>query len=144
MPKAVQALEKLGNIRRQINLMAVKMLRDQHLHPKQMIMLRFIHAQGEVSLTQLARGTATDMAAASRAIGPLVHNGWLQKKRNPDDSRCWIIGLTPTARRKMLKVNQIYAKLADIMAGPLNKRERDVLLGLLTKVSTGLTTSLDA
>jgi DNA-binding MarR family transcriptional regulator len=131
---AVLALERLGNIRRQLNLAAVKLLRSHRLHPKQMVMLRFVYAHGEVSLTQLARGTATDMAAASRAIGPLIKQGWLKKIRDPDDSRRWIIELTAGAARRLPGIDKIYSKLARIAAEPLSPRERKELLKILTKM----------
>lgn len=139
---AVFALQKFGNIRRQLNLVAVQLLKDLSLHPKQMVMLRFVHAQKQVSLTQLANGTATDMAAASRAIGPLIKQGWLKKVRNAEDSRCWIIQLTPKALRKMSEVEKIYGRLADLLCESLNARECKDFARTLDKVSKQLTETL--
>lgn len=138
----VRALENFGKIRRQINLVAVKLLKDHRLHPKQMVMLRFVNRHGRVTLTQLAEGTATDMAAASRAIGPLIKQGWLKKARDPKDARCWIIQLTPRAARKMPGVERVYTELARRLSAPLSAKEGKVLLRLLTKVSERLQTEL--
>lgn len=140
--ESIRALEKLGNIRRQLNLTAVKLLRNYGLHPKQVVMLRFVSEQGEVSLTELARGTATDMAAASRAIGPLIKQGWLKKVRDPEDSRRWIICLTPKAERKMPGIEKVYAKLAAMFSAPLAPRERKDLSRLLERVLVHLQENL--
>lgn len=139
----VRALENFGKIRRQINLVAVKLLKDHRLHPKQMVMLRFVNRHGKVTLTQLAAGTATDMAAASRAIGPLIKQGWLKKARDPKDGRCWIIQLTPRAARKMPGIERVYSGLAKMFYAPLNEREGRDFLRLLTKVSERLQSALD-
>lgn len=139
---AVLALQKFGNIRRQLNLVAVKLLKNLNLNPKQMIMLRFVHAEGRVSLTRLANGTATDMAAASRAIGPLIKQGWLKKLRNPQDHRCWIIQLTPKATKKMAEVEKIYARLADLLCDSLKPRECKDFVRLLDIVTTRFTETL--
>ena len=138
----VRALEHFGKIRRQINLVAVKLLKDHHLHPKQMVMLRFVLRHERVSLTRLAQGTATDMAAASRAIGPLIKQGWLKKARDPKDARCWIIQLTPRAAKKMPRIERVYADLARMFYAPLSAREGKDLLRLLSKVSDRLQTHL--
>ncbi|MBX3022693.1 MAG: winged helix-turn-helix transcriptional regulator [Bdellovibrionales bacterium] len=141
---AVRALERFGSIRRQLNLVAVKLLKDHGLHPKQMVMLRFVSENNEVSLTQLARGTATDMAAASRAIGPLIKQGWLKKMRDPQDSRRWIIQLTPKAQRKMPAIEKIYVQLADLLCDPLDSREIKEFSRVLEGISQGLKAKLQA
>lgn len=139
MPDAVRTLETFGFIRRQLNLVAIKLLKKHRLHPKQLVLLRFVHEHKKVTLTQLAQGTATDMAAASRAVGPLINQGWLKKIRDPKDSRCWIIQLTPRAERKISELEKLYSRLADVFFDGLSARDRGHLERLLDKISAHLT-----
>lgn len=133
-PTSTQILEEFGRVRRLLNKIAIQSLTDLKIGVKQMGVLRLVHRQGQCSLTEIAEGIGSDMAATSRMINSLVESSWLKKAVDPVDRRQCIVKLNAKALKKVDEIESVYKEVSNRFTKGLTKGEQYQFYTLLTKI----------
>jgi DNA-binding MarR family transcriptional regulator len=79
--------------------------------------LRCLEEQGPLPLSEVARATAMDTAAASRQVKTLEADGFVQRDVAPDDGRVSVLQLTRAGRavyRRIVSVREAY--MSEVLA----------------------------
>lgn len=113
---------------------ASPLIRELGIGPKQLVAVRLIGKFDECSMLEIADGTNSDKASVTRMITSLVDSGWLQRRPGKLDRRQTMISLSPKGRRNLLKIEQVYGRIADMFVASLSKEESQQLSVLFTKI----------
>jgi DNA-binding MarR family transcriptional regulator len=57
-----------------------------------------LQERGQVRLSAVAETLAVDLSSVSRQVAALERDGWVSRRRDPDDSRAVLLELTPAGR----------------------------------------------
>ena len=137
-PSAVQILEDFGEIRRHINVIALRDLRPLGIGQKQAMILRRLAKNPNSSLADLSRATMSDPAAVTRAIDSLEKAEWVVKAEHPTDRRRWVLALTPLGKKQIGALDEIVKSISKIMTDSLDKNELEVLAEMFGKIKTAM------
>jgi len=131
----IKLLEQYGALRRNLSLEVSQRIKGLPFGPRQMVMLKVIYTQGEISLGKLAERVGTDPGTVSRSIAQMVDLRWVEKMQSPDDGRLWKVKMSNEGLKQMPPIMDIYEELADMMAAALNEQEQTQFSELLTKIN---------
>lgn len=132
----MKILEQYGALRRNLSLEVSQRIKGLPFGPRQMVMLKVIYTQGEISLGKLAERVGTDPGTVSRSIAQMVDLQWVEKTQSPEDGRLWKVKMSAEGLRQMPAIMDIYGELGDMMVASLNPDEQEQLFRLLTKINT--------
>lgn len=127
-----------GRVRRQLNLLVTQLLKPHGIGPKQAVLLRELSELKSASLSTLAERTFTDPAATGRAVDGLIKRGWVKQTDDPNDRRRWLVTLTKQGQAAAQEFEGVFRTLANEFCKPLDNKEKDLLLKLLTQSSEHL------
>ena len=133
----LEALEKIGKLKRVLGLAAIQEMKPLGIHPKQAHILYHLEKKGAGSLADLSRSTESDPAAVCRMVDQLVKRGLVKEDEHPTDRRRWQLSLTEKGKPLSREVRKLYDGLAVRMTARLNRQERGELLRLLDKILSG-------
>lgn len=87
-----------------------------------------VHLFGSLTMTQISNHLAVSNEQASRAIGPLVERGLMQRTRRPDNQRIVEVSLTDAGRKFVFESwNEVLTAL-NLRLQILSARERKRLI----------------
>ncbi len=89
---------------------------------------------GPLTQIELATALAIDRTAMVYLLDELEHSGLLERVRNPDDRRSFLIHLTGDGQRTQRNAAKALAGAADTLLRPLDPEERGLLRALLTRI----------
>ena len=135
---SVQILEDFGEIRRYINIIALRDLRPLGLGQKQAMILRCLAKNPNSSLADLSRFTMSDPAAVTRAIDSLEKSEWIVKQEHPSDRRRWVLALTPAGKKQISALDELVKNISSTMTDSLSKTELEALAKIFAKMKTPL------
>jgi DNA-binding MarR family transcriptional regulator len=101
--------------------------------------LVYLEKNQGISQTRLAYLTETDPMTLMRILDRMEHNGWLERRRDPNDRRAWRLHLQPAARPILQRIWAIADAARDDALAGLNVAKVEQLLQLLEKVHGNLT-----
>jgi DNA-binding MarR family transcriptional regulator len=82
----------------------------------------------------LAGRVAFDAATSGAVIGRLEAKGWIQREADPLDRRRKLLWLTPSGKEATLRMKQAVERVQNKLLQPLNAREAEVFVSLLSKL----------
>ena len=82
----------------------------------------------------LAGRVAFDAATSGAVIGRLEAKGWIQREADPLDRRRKLLWLTPSGQEATLRMKQAVERVQNKLLHPLNAREAEVYVSLLSKL----------
>ena len=89
---------------------------------------------GPLTQIELATETAIDRTAMVYLLDELEQQGIVERVRNPQDRRSFLIHLTARGRHMQQHAAARLVDQADVLLAPLDANERRQLVGLLTQV----------
>jgi len=104
------------------------------LSPSAWGLLSTLVESGPLTQIELATATATDRTAMTYLLDELERRALVERVRNPDDRRSYLVHLTPQGEQTQAEAAADLAKQADTLLKPLNAAERNKLIDLLTRV----------
>lgn len=109
-------------------------LSDYKLTPEQWQVMQTLWSSDEMlNQNDIAHLTLRDKHNVSRMLARMEKNGWIQRERDPDDGRAYIIKSTEQAQEKKEGVrNHLLEHFAKIFIN-FDQRELDQLLLILKK-----------
>lgn len=116
-----QAMAAYDNLGRRII-----MERRQEMTKSQIEAIMSVHLFGSLTMTQISNHLAVSNEQASRAIGPLVERGLMQRTRRPDNQRIVEVSLTNAGRKFVFESwNEVLTALnSRLQVLPARERKR--------------------
>lgn len=114
--------------------LATKCLEPLGLNPRSWGVLSTITESGPCTQIQLATALAIDRSAMVYLIDGLEAAGLVERLRNPDDRRAFLITLTDAGRRTQRRAADALTAAQETLLQPLSKGERDELRQLLGRI----------
>lgn len=105
------------------------------LTPMQFSTLMRLAEQGEVSQNRLGRLAAMDIATVKGVVDRLRGKGLVTSRRDPDDGRRFLIGLTGAGRAVIGGLAEDGAAISAATLAPLSPSEQRMFLALLRRLS---------
>src|ERR1700750_393776 len=115
--------------------LATEQLRPLGLSARGWGVLSTLAESGPLTQIELATALAIDRTAMVYLIDELEAQTLVERVRNPQDPRAFLIHLTPSGRRAQRKAATALAGAADTLLTPLDAAERRHLVDLLAKVA---------
>jgi len=115
--------------------LASERLEPLGLTPRAWGVLSTLTESGPLTQIELATATATDRTAMTYLLDELEQRALVERVRNPDDRRSYLIHLTQQGEEIQTKAAAGLAKHADTLLKPLGAAERHQLFDLLTRVA---------
>lgn len=104
----------------------------------QMRVMLFLHRRPGENQAAIANFFEVEPITAGRMIDRIAAAGLVERRADPADRRAWHVHLTEPGRAMVAQLqNDFRGKLDDALEG-LDGGERDVLVGLLTRVRRNL------
>lgn len=94
--------------------------------------------QGGITATEVASRTAMDKVAVSRAVAGLVKSRHVRRAASQRDGRIANLSLTAKGRRVYDEITPLALGYEEAVLDPLDPRERDLLDGIMRKLSVRL------
>jgi DNA-binding MarR family transcriptional regulator len=105
---------------------------------RQFLVLSYVDRQAPARQQALCETLMLDANNCVLLLNELEDAGWIQRRRDPDDRRRHVVGLTDAGRTALVRAREAQEALeGDILAG-LEPAERDQLRSLLRKALTHL------
>ena len=123
--------------------LATERLQPLGLSPRAWGVLSTLTESGPLPQIELAIATATDRTAMVYLLDELEERGLVERVRNPEDRRSFLIHLTQAGAELQRQAAAALAKQTDVLLKPLDAAERRQLVDLLARVADhweGLTT----
>ena len=115
--------------------LASERLEPLGLSPRAWGVLSTLVESGPLTQIELAAATSTDRTAMTYLLDELEERGLLERRRNPEDRRSYLINLTSQGRRTQRGAAAELAKQADFLLQPLAAAERKQLIDALTRIA---------
>lgn len=114
-------------------------LKEFNLGSGQFHFLMILYKKDSVNQETLSEKLHIDKATSARAIKKLEEQGFVIRKKDPNDRRNYTIYLTEKAQRLKPKIRNILSNWTDILLSDLSKEEQQHLFSLLEKISRNAT-----
>ena len=123
-------------LNRYSNIYFSEALCDLNIHGSGQLRIVLALAKCESGVTQdeLAKGLLVDKGSISRMIRPLIRNGIVERKRNPEDHRAYVIRLTGFAKEKLPDIKERARKWTEILSRDFTQEDTDMLFSLFDKI----------
>lgn len=126
-PESLRRLEQeVGVLVRRIRRVIAERAAAVHpdLQPASYLMLSHVAGHGPIRASEVADLFTIDKGAISRQVTHLIELGMLEKSRDPEDGRAWLLVATPEAVTRLEAVAEhrrayLAERLADWEAGDL-------------------------
>ena len=105
------------------------------LSPRAWGVLSTLTESGPLTQIELAIATGTDRTAMTYLLDELEQRALVERVRNPDDRRSYLIHLTPHGKQTQVRAATELAEQVDTLLRPLNATERRQLVDLLTRIA---------
>lgn len=90
--------------------------------------------QGPLSMNQLALGIDRDKSTVTALVNKLIQLGYICKQKDPQDSRVFLISLTPAGKELEPIFRQISDEIIRSIYQGFSDEDKRLLMGLLGKI----------
>lgn len=122
-------------LHRKMNKELNKRLMEIGLSSAQTRLLKHIYSKGVMTQVDLCNELELDKSTVAKALIRMENNGNIEKKINPEDTRSFLISLTPKAEEIVPKTRVILSEWAKDVTAGMTETEKELLYKLLDKVT---------
>ena len=115
--------------------LATERLEPLGLSPRAWGVLSTLAESGPMTQTELANALAIDRTAMVYLLDELEEQGLVQRVRNPEDRRSFLIHLTASGEQAQRKAAAGLAGATEVLLKPLDPAERRQLVDLLARIA---------
>ena len=137
-PHASRRTERIGQLlfvaTQAAQTLATEQLQPLGLSARGWGVLSTLAESGPLTQIELATALAIDRTAMVYLLDELEQSGLVERVRNPDDRRSFLIHLTGDGQRTQRNAATALAGAADTLLRPLDPEERGLLRALLTRI----------
>lgn len=105
----------------------------QGIEPSHGVILRQLHVQGPLTMSELARLTGRTRPTVTVLVRKLMKHGYVEKVRDPQDGRVFQVSLAPKARELARDLEAVSQELRERLYTGFDEHEKQVLAGLTAK-----------
>lgn len=127
----------------QIEMKKVVKKTDSSLSPIEILILRVLVEQGEMTQQQLAQSVYKDKAQITRLIQALVKKELILKQPNPDDKRSFIVAATDRVKTKVIGFIEYERNLVNKMLEGASEKERENMKNLLKLMKNNINSGVE-
>jgi len=99
--------------------------------------LRVVAVHGPVSQREVCDALGTHASDMVEIVDCAERQGWVERRRDPDDRRRYRLTITPAGRRVLTRFDAVAAEAEGRVLAPLDEAERRRLVDLVSKVVEG-------
>lgn len=114
------------------------MLQEMGLHTGQEFLLVTLDAMEEVRITTLSEKLGVQVPTASKMVGRLENEGFVERTSDPTDTRATLIRLSDTGKALIPRIQQVWQALEDTCMEGLSPAEALLLTRLLRQITLNL------
>jgi DNA-binding MarR family transcriptional regulator len=115
-----------------------KSVRPLNLGAQQFIVLKQLQALGQCSQGELADALGIDYSNLASVTGELYRRGLVERDRDPNDRRRYVVGLTLEGRQVLADADKAVGAGEEDMLSVLSEAERDQLWEVLRRLADSL------
>ncbi|MDC7241379.1 MAG: MarR family transcriptional regulator [Spirochaetales bacterium] len=97
--------------------------------------LEMLYHKGDLRICEIIEKTLSTGGNMTVVVANLVKEGLVLRRKDPDDGRASVLSLSEKGREKMAALFPIHVETLDRLYSPLKMEEKEVLLGLLKKLT---------
>ncbi|ACL03222.1 transcriptional regulator, MarR family [Desulfatibacillum aliphaticivorans] len=112
---------------------ALKQKGVQGIEPSHGVILRQLHVQGPLSMSDLARLTGRTKPTVTVLVRKLMKHGYVEKVRDSEDGRVFQVSLAPKALELARDLEAVSLELRKTLFTGFDEHEKQVLAGLAAK-----------
>ena len=127
----------------QIEMKKVVKSTGEDLSPVEILVLRTLVEQGEVTQQQLAQRLSKDKAQITRLIQGLVKKQLIVKQRNPSDKRSFVITAKDKVKKKMVGFIEYERDIVQKMLKGVSDKEKKSIVKTLILMKNNLESEFD-
>jgi DNA-binding MarR family transcriptional regulator len=132
--QAGDALRRLVDLASHRSGAVLALMNDAAVTLPQVLLMSRVERLGSASLSELAEGSATSLAALSQMIERLVQQGLLSRAEDAIDRRRKAVGLTRRARGLLRKLKAARSADYDLGLGSVSRELRSQLVNVIERV----------
>lgn len=136
------AMIDLGRIRHATERLVEELLRRAELEgitPAQAnALMVLVNARRPLTAAQLARELALSEVTVGRFVRAMESSGWIERTRNPEDSRALLLSPTAKAREALPRYIRVSNALLDQVFAGFEPTEIEAMVHALTRIRTNL------
>ena len=115
--------------------LATERLDPLGLSPRGWGVLSTLVESGPLTQIDLATALSIDRTAMVYLLDDLEREGLVERVRNPDDRRSFLVHLTAKGERMQRRAAGVLAEQTEVLLDPLNTSERRLLVEFLTRIA---------
>ena len=109
-------------------------LKPYKLTAEQWTVLKRLDQLGEMSQTKLSEETSKDQATLTKILDLLERNGFIQRVKNPNDRRSFLICITDAGRKLTNELYDVVGDLFEKVTANLSKQELESYQKVLVEI----------
>lgn len=140
-PESLTRLEQeVGVLVRRIRRVIAERARLVHpeLQPASYLMLAHLAGQGPMRASSVADLFTIDKGAISRQVTHLIELGLVEKSRDPEDGRAWLLTATPDAQERLTSVAESRRRYLAERLGGWEAGDLELFTDLLARYNESL------
>ncbi|MFY9520548.1 MAG: MarR family transcriptional regulator [Caldicoprobacterales bacterium] len=102
-------------------------------------LLRYLYKHGQMAQIDLSRELDLDKSTVAKVLARLEDQGLVSKMVNPEDTRSFLVSLTPKSEDIIPKSEEVIKGWCDDLTSVLTEGEKQLFYELLYKVSQSAT-----
>jgi DNA-binding MarR family transcriptional regulator len=142
MDQHERLVDTLGRLRVVTAEAAARVEQVTGMHATQVATMDAI-ADGETTVSGVARATLAHVSSASRTVDGLVRDGFVDRARDAQDRRAVVLSLTAAGRRQVARIDRLRRDLVEVALRAIDPDERERFAVLLDRCVDGLRVALD-
>jgi len=103
--------------------------------------LNLLSAEGEMSQKQLTERLGVEQSSMAQLLGRLERDGFVARRKDPNDGRSSLVGLTTKAVDTLPAINGIMNEGNDLIVAGMTDEEIDAVIGLMKRMLANLETA---
>lgn len=125
-------------LRRRMRLLALSGLDGRTIDGTGYAVLRRLSENGPLRLTTLAHLVGLDTSTVSRQVASLTADGLVERQRDPDDGRAYLLAPTPAGRDQLEQARDARCAVLRRLLGGWGADDRAALAELLVRLNDAL------
>ena len=132
--KASDLLDLFSTLQRARGWTDKRLFLSLDLSPAKARLLEYIASHDGTSQTELAKATDTDKALTGRSVEAFVASGWVQRNRSKVDARAYILSLSPSGHKVVLRFGSVRNEILERVTKSLDSRDVDDFRRIVNKL----------
>lgn len=129
LSKAISLLHRKMNTELNVRLMEIGLSNGQSR------MLKHLYNNGEMTQAKLCKELELDKSTVAKALARMERNGFVTKRINPENTRSFLVSLTPKATQIVPKTREVLSGWTEDVTSDFSETEKELLYELLHKAA---------